>query len=112
MVKNGTRTERVIAALSDIGAPVLNGAVSTTLAVALLAASQSYIFRVLFKQFFGACVLGILNGLGTLPVLLRWIGPASNANVLEPEEAKSANGSISKTNQDTNDNEATAVTNP
>ena len=52
MFKSGTREERVIAALKDVGAAVLNGGISTFLAVVFLSGSASYVFRVLFKNFF------------------------------------------------------------
>ena len=71
MTKQGSRKERVIAALEDIGVPVLNGAISTFLAVVILAASESYVFRVLFRQFFATCLFGVIHGMGLLPVLLR-----------------------------------------
>merc|ERR1719329_1180027 len=59
MLKAGTNDERVIAALADIGAAVLNGGISTFLAVLLLSGSQSYVFRVLFQQFFLTVALSI-----------------------------------------------------
>ena len=69
MLKAGTREERVVAVLKDVGAAVLNGGVSTFLAVVLLAGSSSYVFRVLFKQFFLTVVLGLAHGMIFLPVL-------------------------------------------
>ena len=80
MVKGGDNSERVILALEDIGAAVLNGAISTFLAVVALSGSNSYVFRVLFKQFFLTCVFGVFNGMMTLPVLLMWFGPAPYAS--------------------------------
>jgi predicted RND superfamily exporter protein len=76
MVKPGTNGERVVLALEDIGSAVLNGAISTFLAVVALSGSDSYVFRVLFKQFFLTCVFGVFNGMVFLPVLLLWFGPA------------------------------------
>jgi Niemann-Pick C1 protein len=75
MLETGSRDERIIKALGSIGAAVLNGATSTILAVMLLAASQSYVFRVVFKQFFLTIVIGAAHGLVLLPVLLSLIGP-------------------------------------
>lgn len=75
MLETGSRDERVIKALGSIGAAVLNGATSTILAVLLLAASQSYVFRVVFKQFFLTIIIGAAHGLVLLPVLLSLIGP-------------------------------------
>ena len=81
MLKAGTNDERVTAALSDIGAAVLNGGFSTFLAVLLLAASKSYVFRVLFQQFFLTVVLGLGHGMILLPVLLSLFGPPCYAAV-------------------------------
>ena len=81
MLKQGTREERVRAAMRDIGAPVVNGAVSTSLAVISLAGSNSYVFVVLFKQLFATCVFGVFNGLVTLPVMLLALGPAAHGEI-------------------------------
>jgi len=87
MLKPGNnRSERVIETLTDIGAAVLNGAISTFLAVVVLSGSGSYVFRVLFKQFFLTCVFGVANGMIFLPVLLNWVGPRAYATA----EAKHA----------------------
>jgi len=83
MLKVGTRDERVTAALADIGAAVLNGGLSTFLAVMLLAGSKSYVFRVLFQQFFLTVVLGLGHGMIFLPVLLSLMGPPCYAAVEE-----------------------------
>ena len=81
MLKAGSRDERVTAALADIGAAVVNGGLSTFLAVLLLSGSKSYVFRVLFQQFFLTVVLGLAHGLILLPVLLSLCGPNCYAAV-------------------------------
>jgi len=86
MLKAGTRDERVTATLADIGTAVINGGLSTFLAVMLLAGSQSYVFRVIFQQFFLTVVLGLGHGLIFLPVMLAICGPPCYAAV----EAKAA----------------------
>ena len=75
MLSTGSRDERAIKAVGSIGAAVLNGALSTFLAVLLLSISESYVFRVLFKQFFATVILGCAHGMILLPVLLSLIGP-------------------------------------
>lgn len=72
----GTRQERVDKALEEMGTAVVHGAFSTFLAVLILSSSQSYIFRIFFKQFFGICVFGVAHGLVLLPTLLSLVGPA------------------------------------
>ena len=81
MLKGGDNTsERVIAALEDIGSPVMNGAISTFLAVVVLSMSKSYVFRCMFIQFLLTVIFGVLNGVVLLPVLLCYVGPAPYAN--------------------------------
>ena len=81
MLKSGaSNSERILKSVGDIGGPVCNGAVSTFLAVMLLSISKSYVFRTLFKQFFGTVVFGVFNGLVVLPVMLYYIGPPPHAN--------------------------------
>jgi predicted RND superfamily exporter protein len=75
MTKDGTRAERVKATLGDVGSAVLNGGVSTFLAVMLLAVSKSYVFRVLFMSLFLTVVLGLAHGMIVLPAFLCLIGP-------------------------------------
>jgi Niemann-Pick C1 protein len=69
------RNERVTESLADIGAAVLNGALSTFLAVVVLLFSSSYVFQVLSKQFALTVGLGVLHGLVALPVMLSMFGP-------------------------------------
>ncbi|KAK1747162.1 patched family protein [Skeletonema marinoi] len=76
MVKGGTDNDaRATESLADIGASVLNGAMSTFLAVAVLLFSKSYVFRTLAIQFALTVTLGVLHGLILLPVLLALFGP-------------------------------------
>ena len=49
MSTQGTRDERVKAALADIGPAVFNGGFSTFLAFVLLAGSKSHVFATFFK---------------------------------------------------------------
>eukprot|EP00933_Yihiella_yeosuensis_P032822 TRINITY_DN26483_c0_g1_i1.p1 TRINITY_DN26483_c0_g1~~TRINITY_DN26483_c0_g1_i1.p1 ORF type:complete len:927 (+),score=196.51 TRINITY_DN26483_c0_g1_i1:71-2851(+) len=79
MTKVGTNQERAISTMGDVGSAVLNGGVSTFLAVLLLAGSKSYVFRVLFQTFFLTVVLGLAHGMLVLPALLSLIGPAGYA---------------------------------
>jgi predicted RND superfamily exporter protein len=81
MLKAGTRDERVTQTLADVGAAVFNGGLSTFLAVLLLSGSKSYVFRVLFQQFFLTVVLGLGHGMILLPVLLSLCGPQCYAAV-------------------------------
>jgi len=76
MTTPGTRQERADHAIAEMGTAVIHGAFSTFLAVLVLSTSQSYIFRSIFKQFFGICLFGSLHGIVLLPTLLSLVGPA------------------------------------
>lgn len=96
MHKQGTRDERAHLALKEMGVSVINGAVSTFLAVLLLGGSKSYIFVVFFKMFFLSCTMGAAHGLVLLPVVLSLVGPAPHeAYVPVPRGAHDENGTAS-----------------
>lgn len=66
--------KRAIEALSLLGYPVLQGAVSTILGVVVLAAANTYIFRTFFKIMFLVILFGGLHGLVFIPVFLTFFG--------------------------------------
>lgn len=66
--------DRAIEALSLLGYPVLQGAVSTILGVVVLAAAKTYIFRTFFKIMFLVILFGALHGLVFIPVFLTFYG--------------------------------------
>jgi len=87
MVKGGdSKDARATEALADIGASVLNGALSTFLAVAVLLFSTSYVFKTLATQFAITVCLGVLHGLILLPVLLSLLGPKPFASAESPRK--------------------------
>jgi len=75
-----TRADRMRQAFVDVGAPVLNGAVSTALAVLVLAGSESFIFRTFFLQLISTTLLALFHAMAVLPVLLSWFGPLSQTD--------------------------------
>ena len=77
MVTEGSRNDRVIITLTNMGPAVLNGGFSTFLAFALLMSSASYVFITFFKIFFLIVVFGLFHGLIFLPVILSMIGPST-----------------------------------
>ncbi|KAK2531248.1 patched domain-containing protein 3 [Columba livia] len=66
--------KRAIEALSLLGYPVLQGAVSTIIGVVVLAAAKTYIFRTFFKIMFLVILFGVLHGLVFIPVFLTFFG--------------------------------------
>ncbi|XP_009985415.1 PREDICTED: patched domain-containing protein 3, partial [Tauraco erythrolophus] len=64
--------KRAVEALSLLGYPVLQGAVSTILGVVVLAAAKAYIFRTFFKIMFLVILFGALHGLVFIPVFLTF----------------------------------------
>ncbi|XP_046405752.1 patched domain-containing protein 3-like [Ischnura elegans] len=77
----GTRNERALATLVQVGPAVFNGGMSTFLAFVLLGRSDSYIFTTFFKLFFSVVIYGLFHGLLFLPVILSWLGPNAPDNV-------------------------------
>lgn len=62
LVEQGTRNERAVKTLQNIGPAVLNGGISTLLAFVLLASSKSYVFMSFFKVFFLVVTFGLFQG--------------------------------------------------
>lgn len=75
MEVHGTPNDRLKLCLENMGVAVLNGAISTFLAVLLLGGSQSYVFITFFRQLFLCIVFGLSHGLILLPVLMSIVNP-------------------------------------
>ena len=107
MVKGGnSNDDRATEALADIGSSVLNGALSTFLAVAVLLFSTSYVFKTLATQFALTVCLGVLHGLVLLPVLLALFGPAPFASA-EPPRKEAIEKTSEVSAEESNDNAET-----
>eukprot|EP00039_Didymoeca_costata_P028229 m.20397 g.20397 ORF g.20397 m.20397 type:complete len:898 (-) comp6840_c0_seq1:73-2766(-) len=75
----GTKNERVLQALDEIGPAVANGLISTLLVLLPLGAAQSYIFQIFLRCFLSIIIHSMFHGLCVLPVVLSLIGPDSYA---------------------------------
>ena len=87
--EQGTRDERVVSTLQNIGPAVFNGGFSTFLAFILLAGSKSHVFSSFFKIFFLVVTFGLYHGLVFLPVVLGLLGPSPLSSAGEKSFVKS-----------------------
>jgi multidrug efflux pump subunit AcrB len=77
LAHDGGGNERAAAALTEIGRPVFNGAISTMIVLLPLAGAQTYVFQVFFRTFMAIIGYSAFNGLVVLPVILSVIQPTS-----------------------------------
>ncbi|XP_069953397.1 patched domain-containing protein 3-like [Cherax quadricarinatus] len=75
--KVDTPDERVQECLYALGVPIVQGALSTILAISALLLAPSYIFITFFKTVFLVIFFGAMHGILLLPVLLSLMGPGS-----------------------------------
>ena len=79
--ETGSRNDRVMVTVQNMGPAVFDGGFSTFLAVILLSMSQSHVFITFFKIFFLVVFFGLYHGLVFLPVVLTIFGPANDLKV-------------------------------
>ncbi|XP_044280949.1 patched domain-containing protein 3 [Varanus komodoensis] len=72
--KKSEVNDKAVEALYHLGYPVLQGALSTLLGVAMLSSATSYIFRTFFKIMFLVILFGAVHGLIFIPVFLTFFG--------------------------------------
>ncbi|XP_028660185.1 patched domain-containing protein 3 [Erpetoichthys calabaricus] len=82
--------DKAIDALYILGYPIVQGAISTILGVAVLAAAESYIFRTFFKIMFLVIGFGAFHGLAFIPVFLTFFGLCGKPSELNCEEKSRA----------------------
>ena len=64
--------EKATEALSQLGMPIIQGALSTILGVSVLSTSNTYIFRTFFKVIFLVMCFGFYHAMIVLPVVLSF----------------------------------------
>ncbi|XP_043546456.1 patched domain-containing protein 3-like [Chiloscyllium plagiosum] len=99
--------ERAIDVLYTLGYPILQGALSTILGVAVLSIAGSYIFRTFFKIMFLVIFFGAVHGIVFMPVFLTFLqacgkqhngasnGQSSNAHSYRHVHHSKVNGDAS-----------------
>ena len=87
----GNRLEKTVNALITIGPAVLNGGLTTFLALALGAFSTGPVLNTFFKVFTLTVVFGLYHGLVVFPVILVTVGPHQ-----ESQSASSTQGTSTK----------------
>jgi len=93
-----SREERARGALRHIGGAVVNGGVSSFVAMLIGLAATHYIFRVWTHMFMLIVGLGLYFGMIVLPVLLTLAGPAT-ANMDLDESRRSSFGALRRLSQ-------------
>ncbi len=81
IVEKGSSSDKAAAALASMGPAILNGGVTTFLALVLLGFSESHVFAVFFKVFFLTVVFGLFHGLVFLPVVLSLLRDRGDVDV-------------------------------
>lgn len=82
----GTRNERALKTVLNIGAAVMYGGGSTFLALSVLSIAKTYSYRAFFMVNALIIIFGLFHGIVLLPVILSLVGPSAqhNTNSLSP----------------------------
>ena len=108
MVAEGSAIERSQTALATMGPAIINGGITTFIAVVPLIFSASHVFLTFFKVFFLTVLFGLFHGIIFLPVILSWIGSASNKSTSSELGITGSNSDIETISKDS---EPKAITN-
>merc|ERR1712211_58419 len=88
LYSEGTRQERANNSIRLIGMAVLNGGITTFLALFFCSFSSAHVFITFFKVFLLTVLFGLYHGLILLPVLLSLCGPLNNISEVVPVESE------------------------
>ncbi|KAK7152398.1 hypothetical protein R3I93_010571 [Phoxinus phoxinus] len=78
--EKSSANEKAVDAVTKLGYPIVQGAVSTIAGVVVLAAAESYIFRTFFKIMFLVILFGAVHGVVFIPVFLTFLSTCSNSH--------------------------------
>ncbi|XP_067280252.1 patched domain-containing protein 3-like [Pseudorasbora parva] len=87
--------ERATDAVTKLGYPIVQGAVSTIAGVVVLAAAKSYIFRTFFKIMFLVILFGAAHGIIFIPVFLTFLTNFRNSHERNKENLPEQSGMTS-----------------
>ena len=98
-------TQAARTALGHLGTPIIQGALSTILSMAVLATSETYIFRTFFKCIFMVMIFCFFHAMFLLPVLLstirsRWT--CGERKETDQSESKTESRDYIRTSSDSN----------
>lgn len=85
----GTRLERAVGAVNDMGASVVKGGFTTFLGVALLFLSPLEMFQFFVKPLTLAIGLGVIHGVVLVPVACVYLGPDPLPGAMKTPEGNS-----------------------
>ena len=94
IVSEGSSIERSQSALSLMGPAIINGGITTFLAVFPLIFSASHVFQTFFKVFFLTVIFGLFHGIIFLPVILSWVGSNSSKTTVSELGLNGSNSDI------------------
>ncbi|XP_016116345.1 patched domain-containing protein 3-like [Sinocyclocheilus grahami] len=86
--EKSSANEKAIDAITKLGYPIVQGAVSTIAGVVVLAAAKSYIFRTFFKIMFLVILFGAIHGIVFIPVFLTFLSTCGQTCSNSHEENK------------------------
>lgn len=91
--QSGTKQERAMKALHNMGSSVIVGIASTKfIGVMVLAFAPSTLFRLYyFRMYIFIIIIGVFNGLMFLPILLSFIGPPADQLLIAENELDEMN---------------------
>ncbi|XDV26333.1 hypothetical protein PO909_030079, partial [Leuciscus waleckii] len=78
--EKSSANEKAMDAVTKLGYPIIQGAMSTVAGVVVLAAAESYIFRTFFKIMFLVILFGAVHGIIFIPVFLTFLSACSNSH--------------------------------
>ncbi|XP_052409849.1 patched domain-containing protein 3 [Carassius gibelio] len=94
--EKSSANEKAMDAITKLGYPIVQGAVSTIAGVVVLAAAKSYIFRTFFKIMFLVILFGAVHGIVFIPVFLTFLSTCSKSREKNKEVLPECSNTIQR----------------